>query len=79
MIFTREGGELGVFPGTTAPPMVDRTKNTAMAKLNKDEAMALICQLSKAFGIESVPATATYEKVYIVLDSPTFFYPKDGS
>ena len=76
MIFTREGGELNVYDGTVRP-MTDRTQNTAIAKLNKDEALALIQKLTAAFAVESVPATAAFEKVYLVLEDPTHFYPKD--
>lgn len=78
MIFTREGGEIGVYEGTTAP-LVSRAQNTAIAKLNQDEALALIAELSSKFGAEGVPATSVYEKIYIVLEDPTYFYPQDMS
>jgi len=66
-----DGSDVVVLPDYFGP-MIDRTKNTAMVKLRKDEALELIAALSREFvGVDAK------HKCWLVLEGPESFYPKD--
>jgi len=56
--------------------LIDRTKDTAVLVLDRDEALGLIQEISHAFGVDGVPGQATYDEIHLVIEDPTV-YVKD--
>lgn len=75
-LWTRAGGVISA-RGATLMPLINRTENNVIITLTQEEALALVAEITSAFGADGVPATATYEKIHIHIEDPVGFYPKD--
>jgi hypothetical protein len=78
MVWTKNDTQIHAHSTRGPSPLIPRTQNTALLELTKDEALAFIQEISKAFGAEGVPSKAIEENIYIVIENPVRFWPKDA-
>lgn len=73
MIWTDSNVQIHAHPTAAGPPSIDRSVNTAMFSLDKDQALGLMQEIAKAFGVESVPSRASFDRINVVIENPMVF------
>jgi hypothetical protein len=76
VIWTSNGTQIHAHPVAAGPPIINLDKDTVIFSLSRDEALGLVGEISKAFGIESVPSSASFDRVNVVIEG-AMTYPKE--
>lgn len=76
MVWTKEDTTIRAHSADTTG-LTRRDNNVVKVKLTKDEALALIQEISAAFATEGVPSMALFDGIVLVIENPNEFYPKE--
>jgi hypothetical protein len=77
MLWTKRDTQVHTHAALGSLPIIRRDANTVIVTLTVEEALAFVHEITQAFGVEGVPASANVEEIHLVIENPNCFFPKE--